>query len=109
MLLLGTLTDCSDLTIYEILAVFPYFSHVLNDLSGLSVDLQEEFKKVADQVKNMKTKPTDDEILILYSLYKQAMVGDVNIGMRLSLCELNKHFLQCFSFVWASFRQTGAN
>uniref|UniRef100_A0A3B5MR50 Acyl-CoA binding domain containing 7 n=1 Tax=Xiphophorus couchianus TaxID=32473 RepID=A0A3B5MR50_9TELE len=40
---------------------------------------KEEFKKVADQVKNMKTKPTDDEILILYSLYKQAMVGDVNI------------------------------
>uniref|UniRef100_A0A3B3V5H0 Acyl-CoA binding domain containing 7 n=1 Tax=Poecilia latipinna TaxID=48699 RepID=A0A3B3V5H0_9TELE len=36
-------------------------------------------KKVADQVKNLKTKPTDDEILILYSLYKQAMVGDINI------------------------------
>lgn len=50
-------------------------------MSSLTVDVQEEFKKVADQVKNMKTKPTDDEILILYGLYKQAMVGDVNIGM----------------------------
>ncbi|XP_054903584.1 peroxisomal carnitine O-octanoyltransferase isoform X3 [Poeciliopsis prolifica] len=43
------------------------------------MSVEEEFKKVADQVKNMKTKPTDDEILMLYSLYKQATVGDVNI------------------------------
>ncbi|ELK37040.1 Acyl-CoA-binding protein [Myotis davidii] len=29
-------------------------------------------------VKNLKTKPADDEMLFIYSRYKQATVGDVN-------------------------------
>uniref|UniRef100_A0A3Q2QPC3 Acyl-CoA binding domain containing 7 n=1 Tax=Fundulus heteroclitus TaxID=8078 RepID=A0A3Q2QPC3_FUNHE len=37
-----------------------------------------EFKKVADEVKKVKTQPTNDELLVLYGLYKQAVVGDVN-------------------------------
>lgn len=37
-----------------------------------------EFKKAADDVKRLKTKPTDNEMLELYGLYKQATVGDVN-------------------------------
>uniref|UniRef100_A0A3Q2C7V2 Acyl-CoA binding domain containing 7 n=1 Tax=Cyprinodon variegatus TaxID=28743 RepID=A0A3Q2C7V2_CYPVA len=37
-----------------------------------------EFKKVADDVKKVKTQPANDELLILYGLYKQAIVGDVN-------------------------------
>lgn len=52
-------------------------SCVLNDLS----DSQAEFKKVAEEVKKVKTQPANDELLILYGLYKQAVVGDVNTGM----------------------------
>ncbi|XP_034467976.1 acyl-CoA-binding protein homolog isoform X2 [Hippoglossus hippoglossus] len=41
---------------------------------------QEEFEKMAEDVKKVKTKPSDQELLDLYGLYKQSMVGDVNIG-----------------------------
>lgn len=37
-----------------------------------------EFVKAAEDVKNLKAKPTDNEMLELYGLYKQATVGDVN-------------------------------
>ncbi|XP_028326109.1 acyl-CoA-binding domain-containing protein 7 [Gouania willdenowi] len=40
--------------------------------------LQEDFEKVAEDVKKVKTRPTNEELLSLYGLYKQAMVGDVN-------------------------------
>jgi len=40
--------------------------------------MSEAFVKKAEEVKNLKSKPTDDEMLKLYSLYKQATVGDVN-------------------------------
>nr|KAF6336430.1 diazepam binding inhibitor, acyl-CoA binding protein [Myotis myotis] len=42
---------------------------------------QAEFDKAAEDVKNLKTKPADDEMLFIYSRYKQATVGDVNTGM----------------------------
>ncbi|XP_044531039.1 acyl-CoA-binding protein-like [Gracilinanus agilis] len=35
-------------------------------------------KKLPQEVKVLKTKPNDDEILFIYSHYKQATVGDVN-------------------------------
>jgi len=38
-----------------------------------------EFTKKAELVKNLKEKPTDDEMLTLYKLYKQATIGDCNI------------------------------
>ncbi|XP_068629389.1 putative acyl-CoA-binding protein [Battus philenor] len=44
------------------------------------MSLDEQFKKVADSVRNWKTKPSDSENLALYSLYKQAVFGDVNIS-----------------------------
>lgn len=31
-------------------------------------------------VKQIKSRPSDQELLDLYGLYKQAVVGDVNIG-----------------------------
>jgi len=37
-----------------------------------------EFTKAAEDVKKVKTKPTDNEMLELYGLYKQATVGDIN-------------------------------
>jgi len=40
--------------------------------------MEAEFTKAADDVRKLKTKPTDAEMLELYGLYKQATVGDVN-------------------------------
>ncbi|CAG11908.1 unnamed protein product, partial [Tetraodon nigroviridis] len=37
-----------------------------------------EFEKIAEDVKKVKTRPTDQELLDLYGLYKQAVVGDIN-------------------------------
>ncbi|XP_016424075.1 acyl-CoA-binding protein isoform X2 [Sinocyclocheilus rhinocerous] len=37
-----------------------------------------EFQKAAEEVKHLKAKPADAEVLEIYSLYKQATVGDVN-------------------------------
>ncbi|KAL2084172.1 hypothetical protein ACEWY4_019690 [Coilia grayii] len=39
---------------------------------------QAEFEQHAEDVKKVKTRPTDQELLDLYGLYKQATVGDVN-------------------------------
>ncbi|KAJ7317093.1 hypothetical protein JRQ81_003255, partial [Phrynocephalus forsythii] len=39
---------------------------------------QAEFEKVVEEVKNLKSKPTDPEMLTIYHHYKQATVGDVN-------------------------------
>lgn len=39
---------------------------------------QEEFNKAAEDVKNLTTTPSDNDLLELYSLYKQATVGDCN-------------------------------
>ena len=38
----------------------------------------EQFEEKAKQVKNLTASPTNEEMLELYSLYKQATVGDCN-------------------------------
>ncbi|XP_010883059.1 acyl-CoA-binding domain-containing protein 7 isoform X1 [Esox lucius] len=38
-----------------------------------------EFELVATDVKKVKTRPSDQELLDIYGLYKQAIVGDINI------------------------------
>ena len=38
----------------------------------------EEFEKAAADVKNLTERPTNEELLELYGLYKQATVGDCN-------------------------------
>ncbi|XP_062322025.1 acyl-CoA-binding domain-containing protein 7 isoform X2 [Osmerus eperlanus] len=43
------------------------------------MSLQAEFEKLAEQVKKVKTRPTDQELLDMYGLYKQIIVGDINI------------------------------
>ncbi|XP_030226797.1 acyl-CoA-binding domain-containing protein 7 [Gadus morhua] len=40
---------------------------------------QAEFEKIAEDVKKMKTRPSDLQLLDLYGFYKQAVVGDINI------------------------------
>ncbi|CAF1159084.1 unnamed protein product [Rotaria magnacalcarata] len=37
---------------------------------------QAAFDKAADEVKNLSKKPSDDQLLKLYGLFKQATVGD---------------------------------
>jgi len=49
------------------------------DWLGTSLELQTRFNKAAEQMKNLKSKPSDSELLELYALYKQATVGDCNI------------------------------
>ncbi|KAF7480550.1 acyl-CoA-binding protein isoform X1 [Marmota monax] len=39
---------------------------------------QAEFDKAAEEVKHLKTQPADDEMLFIYSHFKQATVGDIN-------------------------------
>ncbi|XP_028819927.1 acyl-CoA-binding protein [Denticeps clupeoides] len=39
---------------------------------------EEAFQKAAEEVKQLKAKPSDAEMLEVYALYKQATVGDVN-------------------------------
>ncbi|XP_062384329.1 acyl-CoA-binding protein [Sardina pilchardus] len=39
---------------------------------------QQEFEQAAELVKKLKTQPENAELLQIYSLYKQATVGDVN-------------------------------
>ncbi|XP_038645752.1 acyl-CoA-binding protein [Scyliorhinus canicula] len=39
---------------------------------------QADFEKAAEEVKQLKEKPSDNDMLIIYGLYKQATVGDVN-------------------------------
>uniref|UniRef100_A0A3B4WC97 Acyl-CoA-binding protein n=1 Tax=Seriola lalandi dorsalis TaxID=1841481 RepID=A0A3B4WC97_SERLL len=41
-------------------------------------DLQAKFDAAAADVKQLKAKPADEEMLQVYSLFKQATVGDVN-------------------------------
>ncbi|KAG5857033.1 acyl-CoA-binding domain-containing protein 7 isoform X2 [Anguilla rostrata] len=40
--------------------------------------LQSEFEQIAGDVKKIKTRPEDQELLDLYGLYKQGTVGDIN-------------------------------
>ncbi|RWS21932.1 acyl-CoA-binding protein-like protein [Leptotrombidium deliense] len=44
----------------------------------MSENTDEQFNKAAEDVKKLKSTPTDAEMLVLYGLYKQATVGDVN-------------------------------
>ncbi|XP_077350122.1 acyl-CoA-binding protein-like [Lithobates pipiens] len=39
---------------------------------------QADFDKAAEEVKTLKKTPSDEEMLKVYALYKQATVGDVN-------------------------------
>uniref|UniRef100_A0A673T611 Acyl-CoA-binding protein n=1 Tax=Suricata suricatta TaxID=37032 RepID=A0A673T611_SURSU len=39
---------------------------------------QAEFDTAAEEVKHLKTKPTREEMLFIYSHYKQSTVGDIN-------------------------------
>lgn len=44
----------------------------------LHMDLKEQFEQAVTESKNLSKRPGNDELLQLYSLYKQATEGDVN-------------------------------
>ncbi|KAK9667726.1 hypothetical protein RND81_13G007200 [Saponaria officinalis] len=43
------------------------------------MSLEAEFNQYAEKVKSLK-QATNDDLLVLYGLYKQATIGDVNIA-----------------------------
>ncbi|HSA59395.1 MAG TPA: acyl-CoA-binding protein [bacterium] len=49
--------------------------------------LKDDFQKASKEVWNLKTKPSNDELLNLYALYKQATDGDVS-GSKPGLLDL---------------------
>uniref|UniRef100_A0A1B0DKX9 Uncharacterized protein n=1 Tax=Phlebotomus papatasi TaxID=29031 RepID=A0A1B0DKX9_PHLPP len=40
--------------------------------------LKEDFDKAAEEVKKLKASPSNEDLLELYALFKQATVGDCN-------------------------------
>lgn len=41
---------------------------------------RQRFNQAAEDIKALTARPTDDELKEIYALYKQATVGDVNVG-----------------------------
>jgi acyl-CoA-binding protein len=41
-------------------------------------DLKAQFETAAEQAQQLKKRPSNDTLLLLYALYKQATVGDIN-------------------------------
>lgn len=46
----------------------------------------QDFDTAAEHVKNLVKKPSDDELLQIYGLFKQGTVGDVNTGKNIDIC-----------------------
>ena len=44
----------------------------------MSDDLKARFEEALEAVKKLSSRPSDDDMLNLYALYKQASVGDVS-------------------------------
>ena len=71
----------------------------------------QEFNKAAEEAKNLTKRPNDEEMLDLYSLFKQATVGDVNTGEILThicLVDLSIHHnwkspISNFRDIWCTF------
>ena len=41
-------------------------------------NIKQSFKQYSEDVKKIKNKPSDSDLLILYGLYKQATIGNCN-------------------------------
>lgn len=44
-----------------------------------AMSLQADFDKAAKDVRKLKTRPDDEELKELYGLYKQSVIGDIDI------------------------------
>lgn len=58
----------------------------------LFIPMQESFLKAAEEAKVLAVKPSNEEMSEIYGLYKQATVGDVDIGESL---RTKKVFILC--------------
>ncbi|KAF3818703.1 hypothetical protein GH733_012120 [Mirounga leonina] len=47
--------------------------------SSTITDAGADFDRIAEDVRKLKTRPDDEELKELYGLYKQSVVGDINI------------------------------
>ncbi len=59
-----------------------FFTYHINSVS-LSFKFfifSQRFNKAAEDIKTLTARPTDDELKEIYALFKQATVGDVNVG-----------------------------
>lgn len=43
------------------------------------MDLKQQFETAAEESKGLSERPSNDTLLLLYSLYKQSTEGDVNV------------------------------
>jgi diazepam-binding inhibitor (GABA receptor modulator, acyl-CoA-binding protein) len=43
------------------------------------MELKQLFEKAAEESKGLSDRPSNDTLLLLYSLYKQSVEGDVNV------------------------------
>ncbi|XP_044081171.1 acyl-CoA-binding domain-containing protein 7-like [Neovison vison] len=43
------------------------------------MSLQADFDRITKDVRKLKTRPDDEELKELYGIYKQSIVGDINI------------------------------
>lgn len=66
----------------------------------VSSPLQAKFDTAAAEVKQLKAKPADEEMLQVYSLFKQASVGDVNTGDCLWLMNTPIRYQECQCHCW---------
>ena len=41
-------------------------------------EIEKEFKKYSEDIKKIKNTPSNEDLLILYGLYKQSLIGDCN-------------------------------
>lgn len=46
---------------------------------AVTMSLQADFDRAAEDVRRLKTKPDDEELKELYGLYKQSIIGDIDI------------------------------
>ncbi|XP_041486761.1 acyl-CoA-binding domain-containing protein 7 isoform X3 [Microtus oregoni] len=47
---------------------------------GLQIPATANFEQAAQDVRKLKRRPEDEELKELYGLYKQSILGDINIG-----------------------------
>ncbi|CAH3887244.1 acyl-CoA-binding protein homolog [Pieris brassicae] len=52
------------------------------------MSLQEQFDKAAEDIKKLKGRPTDADLLEIYGYFKQATVGDANPADKPGLFDL---------------------
>ncbi|KRX67442.1 Regulator of chromosome condensation [Trichinella sp. T9] len=67
-----------DFSLNFIYYLFISFHTVQLFFPKMEADLVKEFEEVAEQVRRLKSRPTDNELLELYALYKQSTVGDAS-------------------------------